>query len=266
MDVQTTVGTQPVSLTTVNGISTITIDRPAKKNAITAAMWTNLIEAVEQVNALQNVRLLILRGAGSDFSAGADIAEFETVRRDAETARSYEALNAKAFAAFRNARVPTLAVVRGACLGGGFGLAISCDLRLATPDARFSIPAAKLGLAYPADGIRHIVWAAGPQLARYLVYSGAQISADRAQQAGLLLDVVDADALDARVDALAASIATNAPLTNRATKQAINAILSDDPAMMREAERLGDMTFDSDDYAEGRRAFREKRRPVFTGR
>lgn len=266
MEDQADIGTSAISLTTVNGVSTITIDRPAKKNAITASMWSALIDAVEQVNALPDARVLILRSAGSDFSAGADIAEFDTVRRDAQTARGYEALNARAFAAFRNAQVPTVAAIRGACLGGGFGLAISCDLRLATPDARFSIPAAKLGLAYPADGIRHIVWAVGPQLARYLVYSGQHISAAQAREAGLLLEVVGSDVLDERVDVLAAAIAGNAPLTNRTTKQAINAILSDDPAMMREAERLGDMTFDSEDYAEGRRAFREKRKPIFTGR
>ncbi|WP_312797671.1 enoyl-CoA hydratase-related protein [Tianweitania sp.] len=266
MDDQAEVGTRAVSLSVVNGVATIIIDRPAKKNALTAAMWAALIDAVEQVDALPETRVLIVRSAGSDFSAGADIAEFETVRRDADTARSYEALNARAFAALRNVRVPTLAAIRGACLGGGLGLAISCDLRLAAPDARFSIPAAKLGLAYPAKGIRHIVWAAGPQLARYLVYSGQQISAEQAFDAGLLLEVVEADALDARVETLAASIAANAPLTNRATKQAINAILSDDPFMMREAERLGDMTFISEDYAEGRRAFREKRKPIFTGR
>ncbi|MBS9720558.1 enoyl-CoA hydratase/isomerase family protein [Tianweitania sp. BSSL-BM11] len=266
MEDQAEVGTQPISLTVRAGVATITIDRPAKKNAITAAMWSALIDAVAQVDAMADARLLVLRGAGADFSAGADIAEFETVRRDAETARSYEALNARAFAAFRNAQVPTLAVIRGACLGGGFGLAISCDLRLAAPDARFSIPAAKLGLAYPADGIRHIVWAAGPQLARYLVHSGQQISAAQALDTGLLLEIIEDEALDTRVEALAASIAATAPLTNRATKQAINALLSDNPAMMREAERLGDMTFDSEDYAEGRRAFREKRKPVFTGR
>ncbi|GHD08776.1 enoyl-CoA hydratase-related protein [Tianweitania populi] len=266
MDDQAEGGTQAISLSVVNGVATIIIDRPARKNALTAAMWAALIDAVEQVDALPEARVLIVRSGGSDFSAGADIAEFETVRRDADTARSYEALNAKAFAALRNVRVPTLAAIRGACLGGGFGLAISCDLRLAAPDARFSIPAAKLGLAYPAEGIRHIVWAAGPQLARYLVYSGQQISAARALDAGLLLEVVEDDALDARVETLAATIAANAPLTNRATKQAINAILSDDPLMMREAERLGDMTFISEDYAEGRRAFREKRKPVFTGR
>lgn len=266
MDVQARARTNPISLTTVNGVSTLTIDRAAKKNAVTAAMWGALIEAVEAVNGSEHARVLILRGAGADFSAGADIAEFDTVRRDAETAREYEDLNARAFAAIRNARVPTIAAIRGACHGGGFGLAISCDLRLAAPDARFSIPAAKLGLAYPADGIRHIVWAAGPQLARYLIYSGSQISAEEAQAAGLLLEVVAEEELDARVEALARSIAATAPLTNRATKQAINAILADDAEMMRGAERLGHLTFDSEDYAEGRRAFRERRPPVFSGR
>jgi enoyl-CoA hydratase/carnithine racemase len=266
MEVQADARTSAISLETVNGVATITIDRPATKNAVTAAMWQALIEAIEQVTATTDARVLVLRGAGADFSAGADIAEFDTVRRDAETARSYEALNAQAFAAIRNAPIPTIAAIRGACHGGGFGLAISCDLRLATPTARFSIPAAKLGLAYPADGIRHIVWAAGPQLARYLVYSAGQISAKQAHDAGLLLELVDDNELDARVDALATSIAATAPLTNRATKQAINAILSDDEQMMVEAERLGHLTFESEDYAEGRKAFRERRSPVFTGR
>jgi len=266
MEVQAGTGTEAVSLATVNGVATITIDRPAKKNAVTAAMWTALIGAVETVSAMPDARVLVLRGAGADFSAGADIAEFDTVRRDAQTARAYEDLNARTFAVIRNAAVPTIAAVRGACLGGGFGLAVSCDLRLATHDARFSIPAAKLGLAYPADGMRHIVWAIGPQLARYLVYSGNQISAEQAKAAGLLLDVVGDEELDRRVEALAATIVANAPLTNRATKQAINAILSDDAAMMAQAERLGHMTFDSEDYAEGRRAFRERRPPVFSGK
>lgn len=265
MDIQADTETAPIRYRSVNGVATITIDRPAKKNAMTAAMWSRLIEIVQDVGSDEKSRVLVLRGEGSDFCAGADIAEFEMVRRDAETARVYEDLNAAAFRAVRELPIPTIAAIRGNCLGGGLGLAISCDLRLATADARFSIPAAKLGLAYPADSIRHVVWAVGPQLARFLIHTGQQIDAAQAKDSGLLLDVVEQD-LDERVATLAATIAGNAPLTHRASKRAINALLADDPIMLEEAAAMGAATFSSDDYAEGRRAFGERRPPVFRGR
>ncbi|MBP0439653.1 enoyl-CoA hydratase-related protein [Tianweitania sediminis] len=266
MDFQAEAEIAPIRVDAVNGVATLTIDRPAKKNAMTAAMWSALINALRDVAADASCRVLVLRGEGNDFCAGADIAEFDTVRRDPETARAYEDLNARAFGALRELPIPTIAAIRGNCLGGGLGLAISCDLRLATADARFSIPAAKLGLAYPAESIRHVVWAAGPQLARFLIHTGQQITAAEAHQGGLLLDVVKSDHLDERVAALAATIAANAPLTHRASKRAINAVLADDEAMLEEAAAMGAATFASEDYAEGRRAFRERRQPVFRGR
>lgn len=247
-------------------VATIRIDRPAKKNAMTAAMWEHVVALLSLLAEHGDIRVIILCGAGADFSAGADIAEFETVRRDSTTARAYEDLNARAFAALRDIPIPTIAAIRGACHGGGFGLAASCDLRVATADARFSVPAARLGLAYPATSMETIVWALGAQMARYLTFSGAQIDAHAAMKAGFLLDVVADDALDDHVDKLARRIADNAPLSVSASKAAIGAALTRDPQALAAAEALGTATFDSADYAEGRAAFKKRRAPVFSGR
>ncbi|MEO3999097.1 enoyl-CoA hydratase-related protein [Mesorhizobium sp. CAU 1732] len=247
-----------------NGIATITIDRPRRKNAMTQAMWQRLPGIIDDLTASASSRAIILTGSGADFCAGADIAEFDDVRGDAAKARVYEAYNSAAFAAVRNSTLPVVAAIRGICFGGGFGLAAACDLRLATPDAAFSVPAAKLGLAYPVDAMADIVNAVGPQVARYLAYSAARLDAAAALRAGFLMEVVSGD-LDARVGEIAATIARNAPLSIRASKASIQAVLTGAPGDAALAGEFGDRTFESVDYAEGRAAFREKRPPVFRG-
>jgi enoyl-CoA hydratase/carnithine racemase len=162
--------------------------------------------------------------------------------------------------------VPVIAAIRGLCLGGGFGLAAAADLRLASDDASFAVPAARLGLAYPQDAMQDIVRAAGPQMARYLAFSAARIDARQALAAGFLLEVVPAPDLDTRVAELADMVATNAPLSVRASKLGIRAVLSGDGRDVAAARAAGALTFDSADYTEGRAAFREKRKPAFTGR
>lgn len=258
--------TDGITLTMMNGVATLRIDRPAKKNALTQAMWTGLAEAVEALAGDPAVRALILAGAGGDFCAGADIAEFDAVRGNAASARSYEAANVRAFAALSQAPFPTIAAIRGVCFGGGFGLAASCDLRIASAEARFRVPPARLGLAYPHEAMADIVHALGPQMARYLAYSAATIGARRALEAGFLLEIVEGDDADRRAAEIAATIAANAPLSVRATKAAIAAVLDPDPALAARAAALGNATFESEDYAEGRAAFRERREPVFRGR
>ncbi|MFD9897703.1 enoyl-CoA hydratase-related protein [Mesorhizobium sp. NPDC059025] len=255
---------EPLIVKVTDNVASILINRPQKKNAITFAMWQALSAKFEALSADPSVRAIILGGTGADFSAGADIAEFDTLR-GGENARSYEAANSAAFASIRNARIPVIAALNGICFGGGFGLAAAADLRLATPDTLFAVPAAKLGLAYPQDAMCDIVGAAGPQMARYLTFTGNRIDAETALKAGFLLEIVAPGELERRVAELAATIAANAPLSVRASKLAIHAELSGDATEIELARAAGDKTFTSADYAEGRAAFQARRKAEFTG-
>ncbi|MRX31787.1 enoyl-CoA hydratase-related protein [Aminobacter sp. MDW-2] len=258
--------TEPLLVMTAGGVATIVINRPSRKNAVTQAMWVDLARHVLLLSSNPDIRVIVLSGAGQDFSAGADISEFDTLRGDADSARAYEATNSAAFAALRNSAIPVIAAIRGICFGGGFGLAAACDLRIATPDALFAVPAARLGLAYPQDAMGDIVWAAGPQMARYLIYTAGRIDAQAALSAGFLLETVEPERFDARVAEISRTIAENAPLSVRASKAAIRAVLSRDAGDTALARAAGDATFLSDDYAEGRAAFAGRRTPVFKGR
>ncbi|WP_406871566.1 enoyl-CoA hydratase-related protein [Aminobacter sp. P9b] len=258
--------TEPLLLSMSDGVATVVINRPARKNAVTQAMWVDLAARANILSADPDVRVIVLRGMGDDFSAGADIGEFDKLRGDATSARAYEATNSAAFAALRNCTVPVIAAIRGICFGGGFGLAAACDLRIATADAQFAVPAARLGLAYPQDAMGDIVWAAGPQMARYLTYTAGRIDARAALSAGFLLKIVEAERFDARISEIARTIAENAPLSVRASKAAIRAALSHDAEEAALAQAAGDATFLSDDYAEGRAAFAARRTPMFKGR
>lgn len=250
-----------------DGIGTLVIDNAARKNALTLAMWRAIPQAVHWLVAEAAARVIVLTGAGtSDFSAGADISEFPAVRHDAQSARLYEASNSAAFAAIRDARVPVVAAIRGICYGGGFGLAAAADLRIADRTAAFAVPAARLGLAYPADAVRDFLSSLGPQHARKALFTGAAMRPDELLARGFLLEVTEAGALDPAAFALAETIAGNAPLSVRASKLALRAAEQNDRELLSEAEIIGATTFDSADYAEGRAAFAERRRPVFTGR
>jgi enoyl-CoA hydratase/carnithine racemase len=247
-------------------VGTLTIDNPGRKNAVNAAMWRAIPQALRALTDEGRAHVVVIRGSGLDFSAGADISEFDIVRKDDETARAYEALNSDAFTAIRNCRVPTIAAIRGICFGGGFGMAAACDLRVAEVGARFSIPAVRLGLAYPADAVQDIVNALGPQMAKVALFTGAPMPADKMVAAGFLLEEIAADALDGEVAALAQAIGSNAPIALHASKLAVRAVLEQDGNLLREAEVIGTETFDSADYAEGRAAFTARRKPHFTGR
>lgn len=248
-------------------IGTLAIARPARKNALDADMWRAIPSAIAWFAGYEQARIIVLCGGGdTDFSAGADISEFDTVRKDAASARVYEAENSAAFRAVRQSPLPVIAKIRGICFGGAFGLAAACDIRIADTTARFAVPAAKLGLAYPADAVIDLVRALGPQRARAMLLSAQAISAETALASGFLLERVETEQLDARVAELAGEIAIAAPLSVRASRAAIAAALSGDALELAEAAALGDATFESADYSEGRAAFREKRKPVFTGR
>ncbi|MDH6268632.1 enoyl-CoA hydratase/carnithine racemase [Rhizobium sp. SG_E_25_P2] len=247
-------------------VARLRICQPARLNALNLAMWRALPEAIGSAID-QQARVILLSGDGAHFSAGADISEFSEVRKDAESARLYESVNVDAFAAVRRSPIPVIALISGSCHGGGFGLVAAADLRLATEDARFSVPPAGLGLAYPASAMRDIALALGQQQARQMLYTGETRSASDMLASGFLLSThPDLQALHAAAAALTERIAGNAPLSIRAAKLALRAAAEDDAGLERDADHLGAATFESEDYAEGRRAFAEKRRPNFIGR
>lgn len=249
------------------GIGRLTVNRPEKRNALTDAMWRAVPGAIDWLVKQQHARVVIIEGAGGrDFSAGADIAEFATLRKDTETAREYEAGNSAAFAAIRHCPVPVIAAVRGICFGGGFGLAAACDIRVADETARFAIPAARLGLAYPPDAVQDLVRALGDQQARLALFSAREISVNQALNCGCIAQLCSPNQLDAEVLALATLIAAAAPLSVRASKAAISAVRSGSAKDHDHAGALAASTFDSQDYTEGRHAFMEKRKAIFNGR
>lgn len=248
-------------------VGRLLIDNPARRNAIDLEMWRAFVPLMAAFSREPDVRVVILSSRQGSFSAGADISEFDTIRATAEGSRQYEDENVRAFTAVADCPRPVIAAIRGHCFGAGSGLALSCDLRIATEDAQFAIPAARLGVAYPPAAFAPIVAAIGPARTKELFYTGRRVTAAEALALGLLNTVVAADHLATAVDDLAATIARGAPMTQTATKRSVDAAaglpFARDAA---EVQSLADACFDSDDFVEGRTAFRQRREPQFNGR
>ncbi len=248
-------------------IGWLIVDHPERRNAVSLSMWKALPALVAALEADPAVRVIVLAGGGEQaFVSGADIAEFAEVRRDAASARAYEDVNEAAFSALRTAAKPTVAMIRGACFGGGVGLAAACDLRIAADDAVFSIPAAKLGIAYPPPAIADVVALVGASRAKDLFFTARRLDHAEALSIGLVDKVMPAADLRSETLALATTIAANAPLTIAAAKAAIAAAVSADPAAAARARAAAEACFSSADFAEGRDAFLTKRTPRFSGR
>jgi enoyl-CoA hydratase/carnithine racemase len=243
-------------------------NNPARHNALSLEMWSAIADIVADFEADPEVRIIVMTGAGEKaFVSGADISEFEKQRSTAEAAAAYDAASEKAVAAVRTADKPTIAMIRGYCMGGGVGIALQCDLRIAAEGARFGVPAAKLGLGYKVTGIKDLVDIVGPAFAKEIMFTGRQFDAAEAHAMGLVNRVVPAGELEAYVTEYAQTIAGNAPLTVRASKMSVDAVVRGaDHGRMAKVHGAIDACILSEDYAEGRRAFGEKRKPVFTGR
>lgn len=251
-----------------DGVGWLTINQPERRNAVSLAMWQGLGDAAEAFTADAEVRVVVLQGAGGkSFAAGADISEFEQHRADAQQKKSYAAIAARGQRGLAELGKPLLALVQGFCVGGGMALALSADVRFATPASRFGITAAKLGLGYEYVGVAALARLVGPSSAKDILFSGRLLDADEALRIGLVNFVVDDAQIAQRVGDYAQAIARNAPLTVHAAKAAVRVFerYSTDAGGTADIDRLVDACFDSDDYREGRRAFLDKRPAQFTG-
>src|SRR4051812_45312298 len=250
------------------GIGIVTFNNPEKRNAMSLEMWEGLGQALIALRDDPHVRVVILTGAGDKaFVSGADISQFEKTRHNAEAAEEYAKRSAAQRALLADYPKPTIACIRGFCLGGGMQVAMLADIRIAAENSQFGIPAAKLGIAYGYDGLKHLVSLVGPSWARLLMYTGMRIDSAEAVRIGLVDRVVpDTELWSATFD-IARSISGNAPLAIKAAKITIAQVLKDpDKRDMDAISRIGIACMDSEDFRDGRRAFMEKRKPRFRGR
>ncbi|CAN7710310.1 enoyl-CoA hydratase [Variovorax sp. LjRoot84] len=246
----------------------IRFNNPARHNALSVDMWEAVPRLLRMAQDDDRVRLVVFSGAGEKaFVSGADISQFEDMRAAREAVARYEAMAEEALMSIHDFAKPTLACIRGYCIGGGVNVAISCDIRIASEDSVFSIPAARLGLGYRYSAMKNLVDLIGPGAAKDLFFTARRIDAAEAKSLGLVTRVSAPAVLDKLLAEYTGAIAENAPLTVAAGKAITREILKPSPALDEAlCASLIRGCFESADYTEGRTAFMQKRKPVFTGR
>jgi enoyl-CoA hydratase len=245
----------------------IRFNNPAKHNALSVDMWEAVPILLARAAKDDNVRVVVLSGEGGKaFISGADISQFEDMRAAKEAVKAYEAMAEAALESIYEFEKPTIACISGYCIGGGVNVAISCDLRVASTNSIFSVPATRLGLGYRLSAMKNLTDLVGPGFAKDIFFTARRLDAAEALRIGLVNRIAEPEGLDALLAEYTTAISTGAPLTIKAGKRIIREVLKADSADMELAKRLILDCFESEDYIEGRRAFMEKRKPVFKGK
>ena len=252
---------------TVEGpIATLVFNRPEARNALTWEMYDALCHACERVDLDRTIHVFVIKGAGGAFAAGTDIAQFSTLATR-EDALAYERRLDSVVDRLENVHVATIAQVEGVAAGGGCAIAFACDLRVCTPSAKFGVPIARtLGNCLSATNYSRILELVGPAHLKDLLFTGRLIDATEAQSLGLVSRMAEPSTIDAVVAELTATIASNAPLTIRATKEAVRRILQKRRIEHEAIDDLIASCYTSEDFRNAVAAFLEKRQPTFTGR
>ena len=249
-------------------IGWLTFNNPARRNAISIDMWEAIPEVLDRFEQDAEIRVIVLKGEGDKaFVSGADVSQYEKQRSTAEGIQHYEEIASRVQDRLQGCDKVLVAMIRGYCLGAGINISLCCDLRIAAEDARLGIPAAKLGLGYRTSSLKNLVDTVGPAYAREVLVTGRQFNAEEAKAMGLVHRVAPVAELEPLVLEYCAMISENAPLTIRASKRIVRELLKSSAAFDAQAcAALVKQCFDSQDYIEGRRAFMEKRKPVFQGK
>ncbi|MEQ8196331.1 MAG: enoyl-CoA hydratase [Rhodospirillales bacterium] len=249
-------------------VGRIVFNNPERHNAVSMEMWEAVAEGLKTFTNDDEVRVIVVTGAGGkSFVSGADISKFEDERATEEAVKRYDEAGRRAYFGLYHCPKPTIAMIRGYCIGGGVAVAISCDLRICTKESSFGIPAAKLGLGYAFDKVRQLSDLVGPAFAKEIFFTGKRFTAEQAAEMGLVNRVVSDNELEEFVQDYAETIAGNAPLTVASIKKIANEIVKDPGDRdLAACDAMVKTCFDSQDYIEGRRAFMEKRKPSFTGK
>lgn len=247
-------------------IGWMTFNKPARRNAVSLDMWQAIPEILDRFESDPAVRVIVLKGAGDQaFVSGADISQFEQARSSPDVNDEYERVFELAGERLMNCSKPTIAMIRGWCIGGGVAIAVCCDLRIASEGSRFGVPAARLGLGYGASGVKKLMNLVGPSFTKEIFFTARHFSAAEAVTMGLVNRVLAEAELETYTRQYCATIADNAPMTMHALKRTVGELLRGGDADMAACDTLVQACFDSQDFIEGRRAFMEKRRPVFRG-
>jgi enoyl-CoA hydratase len=249
-------------------VGRIILNNPDRRNAISLDMWEGISEAFDEFSKNPQIRCVVMSGAGEKaFASGADISQFKERRSNAQAAEEYAKISMAGRQKMLGCDKPFIAKIRGFCMGGGLGIALAADIRIASEDSQFGVPAARLSIAYDRVNLGNLIALVGPSKAKEILLTAKRYSALEAEKMGLVNACVAISDLDSAVADITDRITENAPLSMRASKLTINELMKDDAIFNTVlVEELTRNCFNSKDYQEGQDAFLNKRKPVFEGR